>query len=46
MYCISSYNPIYFLKFIVHKINSKMIKSEIVKLTERENIDMIVGRML
>jgi hypothetical protein len=26
----------YFLKFIVHKINSKLIKYEIVKLTERK----------
>jgi hypothetical protein len=37
MYYISSCNLIYFLKFIVHKINSKMIKFEIVKLTERED---------
>jgi hypothetical protein len=41
----------YFLKFIVHKINSKLIKYEIVKLTERKktnmtNINVIVSWML
>jgi hypothetical protein len=29
-----------FIKFIVHKINSKMIKSEMVVLSERENVDV------
>jgi hypothetical protein len=29
-----------FIKLVVHKINSKMIKSGIVLLTERENTDM------
>jgi hypothetical protein len=30
----------YFLKFIVHKINSKMVKSEMVMLTEGEKTDV------
>jgi hypothetical protein len=30
----------YFLKFIVHEMNSKIFKSEIVVLTERENTDV------
>jgi hypothetical protein len=51
MYCIFSFNVICFLKFIVHKINYEIIKSEIVKLTRRENADvtdadMIVGWMV
>jgi hypothetical protein len=29
-----------FIKFIVHKINSEMIKSEMVVLSERENVDV------
>jgi hypothetical protein len=29
-----------FLKFIVRKMNSKMVKSEMVVLTEREKVDM------
>jgi hypothetical protein len=29
----------YLLKFIVHELNSEMIKSEIVVLTEREKTD-------
>jgi hypothetical protein len=35
-----------FLKFIVHKINSEMVKSGMVKLTERENTDVAVDWML
>jgi hypothetical protein len=40
-----------FLKFIVHEINSKMVKSEMVVLTEKEktdmtNTDMAVGWIL
>jgi hypothetical protein len=41
MYCISSFNAICFLKFTVHKINSKMVKSRMVKLTGREKVDVI-----
>jgi hypothetical protein len=33
----------YFLKFIVHKINSKMIKSRMVVLTERDKTDVDVA---
>jgi hypothetical protein len=40
MYCIYSCNPIYFIKFIVRKINSKMIKFRMMKLIMREKIDM------
>jgi hypothetical protein len=45
------FNVIYFLKFIVHKTNSKMVKSGMVKLTGREktdvtDIDVTVGWML
>jgi hypothetical protein len=29
----------YFLKFVVHELNSKMVKSEIVMLTVREKVD-------
>jgi hypothetical protein len=39
MYCIFSYNLIYFiyfLKFVVYKINFKIIKYEILKLKERK----------
>jgi hypothetical protein len=51
MYCISSCNPICFLKFIIHKMNSEMIKYVMVKLPERENADMadvdvVMGWML
>jgi hypothetical protein len=28
-----------FLKFVVHKLNSKMVKSEMVVLTRREKVD-------
>jgi hypothetical protein len=31
----------YFLKFVVYKINSKMVKYEMVVVTEIENIDVI-----
>jgi hypothetical protein len=40
MYCNSSCNPIYFLKFVVHKMNSEIVKSGIVKLTGREKVDV------
>jgi hypothetical protein len=30
----------YFLKFVVHKINSKMVKSWMVVLTEKEKADV------
>jgi hypothetical protein len=30
----------YFLKFVVHELNSKIVKSKIIILTVRENIDM------
>jgi hypothetical protein len=36
MYCISSCNPIYFLKFVVHKINLEIVKSGMLMLIERE----------
>jgi hypothetical protein len=42
MYCIFSCNIIYFLKFIIYKINSKMFKSGMVKLTGRENSDVMI----
>jgi hypothetical protein len=32
-----------FLKFIVHKINSEMVKSEILVLNRRENTDVTVN---
>jgi hypothetical protein len=44
MYCFKILNQIkldYFLKFVAHKLNSKMVKSRMVMLTERENIDVI-----
>jgi hypothetical protein len=31
---------IYFLKFVVHEINSKTVKSKMVVLTGREKIDV------
>jgi hypothetical protein len=40
MYYISSCNPIYFLKFVIHKINFEMVNSEMVVLTEREKTDI------
>jgi hypothetical protein len=33
-------NLVCFLKFVVHEINSEMVKSGIVVLTGRENVDM------
>jgi hypothetical protein len=36
----------FFLKFVIHKINSKMVKSEMVVLTEREKVDVVVNWML
>jgi hypothetical protein len=36
----------YFLKFIVHKINSKMVKSEMVMLTSRGKVDVIDADMV
>jgi hypothetical protein len=35
------YNLVYFLKFVVYKINSEMIKSGMVVLIEKENNDVI-----
>jgi hypothetical protein len=32
-----------FLKFIIHEMNSEMVKSEIVVLSERERVDVAVG---
>ncbi len=42
LFYISYFNFLcnYFLKFIAHKINSKIIKSEMVMLTRREKTDM------
>jgi hypothetical protein len=31
---------VYFLKFVVHEINSEMVKSKMVVLTEREKTDV------
>jgi hypothetical protein len=42
MYCIFSCNIINFLKFIVYKMNSKIFKSGMVKLTGRENNDVMI----
>jgi hypothetical protein len=42
MYCIFSCNIIYFLKFVIYKINSKMFKSGMVKLAGRENSDVMI----
>jgi hypothetical protein len=42
MYCSKILNWIkldYFLKFIVHELYSKMVKSEMLVLTEREKTD-------
>jgi hypothetical protein len=52
MYCFKICNQIkliYFLKFVDHKINSKMIKSGMMVLTEREksaNANVIIGWIL
>jgi hypothetical protein len=32
---------VYFLKFVVHKINSEMVKSRMVVLTGRKKSDMV-----
>jgi hypothetical protein len=40
VYCIFYFNVIYFLKFIIHKINFKMIKSEMMILIRREKSDV------
>jgi hypothetical protein len=39
MYHILILYKICFLKFVVHEMNPKMVKSEMVVLTERENTD-------
>jgi hypothetical protein len=39
MYCISNFYIICVLKIIDNETNSKITKSEMMKLTERENID-------
>jgi hypothetical protein len=39
MYCISIFYIICFIKIIDNKTNSKITKSEMMKLTEKENID-------
>jgi hypothetical protein len=36
----------YFLKFVVHKLNSKMVMSGIMVLIEREKADVVVGYKL
>jgi hypothetical protein len=33
----------FFLKFVVHKMNSEIVKSRMVVLTEREKADVAVG---
>jgi hypothetical protein len=40
MYRILIFLCNYFLKFVIHKMNSKIVKSEIVMLTGREKADM------
>jgi hypothetical protein len=42
VYCISNFNVIYFLKFIVHKMNFEIINSEMVKLIVGEKTDVIM----
>jgi hypothetical protein len=46
MYRILNFDIIIFLKFIVHEINSEIIKSGIVVWTKRENADVAVDWML
>jgi hypothetical protein len=46
MYYISSCNLIYFLKFVIHKINFKIVKSVMMVLTERENTDVTLDWMM
>jgi hypothetical protein len=36
----------YFLKFVVHKINYKIVKSRMMVLTRRENMDVIDADMI
>jgi hypothetical protein len=40
LYYVLYFYAIYFLKFIVHKTNSEMVKCEMVKLTGREKTNM------
>jgi hypothetical protein len=45
---LNQINLDYLLKFVVHKLNSEMVKSEIMMLTERKksditDVDMTVG---
>jgi hypothetical protein len=49
MYHFKIYNRIKlvcFLKFVVHEMNSKMVKSVMMVLTGREKVDVAVGWML
>jgi hypothetical protein len=49
MYCFKFRNRIKlvcFLKFVVHEINSEMVKSGMVVLTRRENTDMTIRWIL
>jgi hypothetical protein len=49
MHCFKICNQIKlvcFLKFVVYKMNSEMVKSEIVVLTGRENADVTVAYVL
>jgi hypothetical protein len=49
MYCFKICNQIKlvcFLKFVVYKMNSEMVKSGIVVLTGRENADVTVAYVL
>jgi hypothetical protein len=34
---------VFFLKFIIHEINSKIIKYEIMMLTRKEKTDMVMS---
>jgi hypothetical protein len=46
MYHFKIYNRIKlvcFLKFVVHEMNSKMVKSGMMVLTGREKVDVAVG---
>jgi hypothetical protein len=40
MYYIFNFNIICFLRFVIHKINSEMLNSRIMKLTGREKTDV------
>jgi hypothetical protein len=46
MYHILNFDIIIFLEFIVHEMNSEIIKSGIVVWTKRENADVVVDWML